>query len=280
MEEFMLGNESAVADYHIHPDFSADATGTVDEYCQAALKKGLVEICFTTHYDSNPGGPGDDRKMRIDGKIVPLSFEGVGKYFDAVLKAHEIYFDQGLEVKCGIEVGYYPGCESHISELFGRFPFQYKLGAVHDLDNICLCCQHRYELCFGRFSLEQMADRYFQLANDAVRSGLFDAIAHIDVYKKYGLKYYGDGILTVHKGRIEPVFSSMAELNVGMEINTSALRRGHQEYYPSMEIVNLARNMGVNISAIGSDAHTPDDVAYDFETAAAIAYELFPYCDE
>lgn len=276
----MLGNEAAVADYHVHPDFSIDAIGSIDDYCQSALKKGLVEICFTTHYDSNPDGPENDRKMRIDGNIVSLSFGAVEKYVKEVLLAHEKYFDQGLEVKCGIEVGYYPGCEAHISELFAKFPFQYKLGAIHDIDNICLCCQHRYESCFGRFNLDQMADRYFALADNAVRSGLFDSIAHIDVYKKYGLKYYGDDILTVHRGRIESVFSAMAEHNVGMELNTSSLRRGQKEYYPSMEIVNLARSLNVNISGIGSDAHTPNEVAYDFETATAIAYELFPYCDE
>jgi len=276
----MLGNESAVADYHIHPDFSIDAAGSVDEYCQAALDKGLVEICFTTHYDSNPDGLETDRRMRIDGAVVPLSFEGVAKYREAVLKAREDYIGRGLEVKCGIEVGCYPGCEKHISELFNRFPFDYKLVAIHEINNICLCCQNRFESCFSRFDLDAMADKYFGLARDAVKSGLFDSIAHLDVYKKYGLKFYGENILAIHRGRVESLFSAMSEYGVGMEMNTSSLRRGHTEYYPSMEIVNLARNLGVNINAIGSDAHKPEEVAYDFETATAIAYELFPYCDE
>jgi hypothetical protein len=36
----------------------------------------------------------------------------------------------------------------------------------------------------------------------------------------------------------------------------------------------------VTIAAIGSDAHRPEDVAFDFNAAAAVAWELFPYCDE
>jgi histidinol-phosphatase (PHP family) len=276
----MIGNGPAMADYHVHPDFSIDATGSVDDFCQAALKKGLVEICFTTHYDSNPGAPEGERRIRIDGKSEPLTFDAIGKYVAAVAEAHERYFARGLEVKCGIEVGFYPGCEKHIADLFRRFPFQYKLAAIHEIEDICLCCQDRFEACFSRYSCENMADKYFGLAKEAAISGLFDSIAHIDVYKKYGLKYYGDSILVVHRGRIEPVFDLMAKNNVGMEINTAALRRGHDEYYPSMEILNLARNFGVNVSAIGSDAHSPEEVAYDFEAAAAIAYELFPYCDE
>jgi histidinol phosphatase-like PHP family hydrolase len=47
-----------------------------------------------------------------------------------------------------------------------------------------------------------------------------------------------------------------------------------------MEIINIARGCGVPIVAVGSDAHRPDDVAFDFETASQIAYELIPYCDE
>ncbi len=276
----MLSSRLPIADYHVHSDFSIDAVGSVDEFCESALKKGLVEICFTTHYDTNPAAPYDDSRIRIDGKIIPLSVEAMGRYVEAIADAHEKYYSQGLVVKCGIEVGYYPGCEEHISKLFSIYSFDYKLAAIHELDGVCLCCQNRFENCFSRYTIEKMADDYFQLIIGAVQSRLFDSIAHVDVYKKYGLKYYGDSILTIHRGRIEPVFSAMAENRVGMEINTSSLRRGHTEYYPSMEIINLARSFGVQISGIGSDAHHPDEVAYDFDTAAAIAYELFPYCDE
>ncbi|SYZ74092.1 putative Histidinol phosphate phosphatase HisJ family [Candidatus Zixiibacteriota bacterium] len=273
-------NNIALADYHIHPDFSVDAVGSVEDYCRRALEKGLAEICFTTHYDSNPDGPVGERMMVVDGRRVPLSLEAVAHYVETVQTANERYYPLGLEVRCGIEVGYYPGCEKLIGELFSQFDFHYKLGAVHDIDGICVCCQNRFEPCFSRFKLEEMADRYFGIMEKAVSARLFDSIAHIDVYKKYGRQYYGDSILQVYKGRIEPVFAAMVINGVGMEINTSALRKGHSEYYPSMEILNLARKMGVRIAAIGSDAHSPDDLAFDFENAAAIAYELFPYCDE
>ena len=276
----MSFNGMALADYHIHPDYSIDATGSIDEYCRTALEKNLVEICFTTHYDSNPRGPEGESVMRVDGKTAPLSFEAVKRYYDDVRAAQEKYFPIGLEVKCGIEIGYWPGCEEHIKTLFQKFPFDYKLVAIHDIDDICVCCQNRFEACFSRFGAEEMADKYFAVMRQAIDSRLFDSIAHLDVYKKYGLKFYGDKILTVHRGRVESVFAAMTENDVGMEINTAALRRGHAEYYPSMEIVNMARSAGARIAAIGSDAHKPEELAYDFEVAAGVAYELFPYCDE
>ena len=43
-----------VGDYHVHPDFSIDAKGSLREYCDRAIELGLSEIIFTTHVDSSP----------------------------------------------------------------------------------------------------------------------------------------------------------------------------------------------------------------------------------
>lgn len=268
----------SLADYHIHPDFSFDAIGSVDDYCKAAIEKDLSEICFTTHYDTGPAIPEKERMIRINGRMLPHSIENIGFYVDAVSRARETYYPP--LVRCGIEVGYYPGCEEEIGELFRKYSFHYKLGAVHDVGDINICYRDQMEACSSRVKLEDLADEYFSLVKQAVESGLFDAIAHMDIYKRYGLTTYGDDILRIHRGRIEPVFEAMVDADVGLEINTSSLRKGHKEYYPSMEIVNMARKAGVQIVAIGSDAHRPDDLAFDFELAASLAYELFPYCGE
>jgi histidinol-phosphatase (PHP family) len=34
-------------DYHIHPNYSIDAEGEVEDFCKAALNAGLKEIAFT-----------------------------------------------------------------------------------------------------------------------------------------------------------------------------------------------------------------------------------------
>jgi histidinol-phosphatase (PHP family) len=38
-------------DYHLHSHFSADSEMTIEELCQAAVKKGLDEIAITDHHD-------------------------------------------------------------------------------------------------------------------------------------------------------------------------------------------------------------------------------------
>jgi histidinol-phosphatase (PHP family) len=100
------------------------------------------------------------------------------------------------------------------------------------------------------------------------------------LYRLHGRKYYGEDILKIHEGRVEPLLELMRDLDVGLEINTKAVRKGLPEYYPAMTIVNTARSLGARIVSIGSDAHCPEEVAYDFEMASAVAYDLYPYTDE
>lgn len=218
--------------------------------------------------------------MVIEGRREPLSDDCVRHYLDDVKRAYSEYGPAGLMVRSGLEFGYYPGCEEHITDVQETFPLHYRLGAVHSIGDHCLCCREEAPELFARFSLERLADRYFELLDRAAASGLFDCLAHIDIYRRYGLAHYGDKIKTIHRGRIEKLFATMKKHDVGYEVNTSAIRHGLHEYYPSMEIINAARSQGVRLATLGSDAHRPDQIALDFDAATAVAYELMPYVDE
>lgn len=273
----MFNEGFALADYHVHPDFSFDAEGSIEDFCNAGREKGISEICFTTHFDTNPTLSERGRSIRINGELKLNSIENFGHYVAAIEKAN---IDSPMVIKCGIEAGYYTGCEEEIRRLFDTYPIEYRLGAVHEVGHVDICNDKSMERAAAEIPLEKLADDYFGLVRNMVETGLFDSVAHIDMYKWFGLKHYGDDILTIHRGRIEKVFEAMVKKNTGMEINTAALRKGHAEYYPSMEIVNMARKAGVRIAAIGSDAHRPHEIGYDFEAAKMIAYDLFPYCNE
>jgi histidinol-phosphatase (PHP family) len=243
------------SDYHVHPDYSLDATGTVDQYCQRALELGLKEICFTTHYDTDPVRKDIDPFMRIDGKIVPLNEENVKRYMEDARRANQIYNSMGLSVKVGLEVDYAPHYENDLRKNLAPFDLDYILGAVHCLDHVAISASDEAESYFKKKSLKELCQEYYKVLGKAVQSGLFDAMAHLDIYRKYGLAFYGEEILTAHRGLVEPVLELMVENDVGMEINTALLRKGHKEFSPNLEILNLALNLNVKIVAFGSDAH-------------------------
>lgn len=262
------------ADCHVHPDYSLDATGSIDEYCQKALELGIKEICFTTHYDSDPFRKEIDPFMRINGKIVPLSEDSVERYIEDVRRAGERYSPEGLSVKASLEVDYAPHIEEKLRKDLASFDLDYRLGAVHCLDHIAITASKEAERYFKERCAEEMVTAYYEALKQAVESGLFDVMAHLDIYKKYGLGFYGERILTAHRGLVAPVLELMAKNNVGMEINTGLLRKGHKEFSPGLEILNLALQMGVKIVAFGSDAHKVVHLGKDINEAYLLVERL------
>jgi histidinol-phosphatase (PHP family) len=269
-----------LADYHCHCDYSIDATGSIDEYCQAAIQRGLVEICFTTHYDANPHATGGDGFIGVNGERRPINPENLAPYVDDVLRANERYFGEGLAVRLGLEFGWYSGCEEHVARLRQLYDFDYVLCGLHELENTCFCCSDEYERCLNRYSVERMAELYFSDAIAAASSGLFDAIAHLDYYRKYGEKFYGPKVNEIHRPYIAELFGALNSTGTAIEINTAALRRGFLQSFPSVEIINAARRAEVEIGHLGSDAHSPDQVGYEFETVAPLAPRVIEGCDD
>jgi histidinol-phosphatase (PHP family) len=51
---------------------------------------------------------------------------------------------------------------------------------------------------------------------------------------------------------------AVARSGAGLEVNTSALRRGQSEPYPSRDILMLAVESGVRTFTVGSDSHSPE----------------------
>jgi histidinol-phosphatase (PHP family) len=273
-------NCGPVSDYHIHPDYSVDGEGTLEDWCRAAFNIGLSEICFTPHYEANPARKAEDAFMKINNRLVELSDEAIRTYLEHADQVAKEYGLIGLMVRAGLEFGYFPGWEKEVSELKSRHNIHFSLGGVHSFDDLCFTCHEDAPKLFAKLTLDQLADRYFEMLDRMASSGSVDALAHMDIYRRFGLGYYGKGINTIHRGRIEKLFKTMLAHDVGYELNTSAIRHGQHEYYPCMEIVNMAREAGVRLISLGSDAHRPEDIALDFEAAAAVAYELFPYVDE
>ncbi len=93
---------SGLADYHMHCDYSVDAVGSIDDYCMAAISRGLAEICFTTHYDSDFEVDFGDNYINVKGERHRVSVEALQPYVDDVRAAHEKFYQSGLSVRLGL----------------------------------------------------------------------------------------------------------------------------------------------------------------------------------
>ena len=78
-------------DYHVHPDYSVDASSAkVKDYCERALELGIKEICFTTHAEFGPLDLGNDMVVFYNGKRCSIfEKEWLDSYYDEIMTARK-----------------------------------------------------------------------------------------------------------------------------------------------------------------------------------------------
>ena len=96
----------------------------------------------------------------------------------------------------------------------------------------------------------------------AARSGLFDALGHLDVVKRYLFPHVLPSALAAAPELYEPILRALVESGTALEINTSGLRHPVAEPYPSAAVVARFRELGGQAVTIGSDAHRREQFAW------------------
>ena len=246
-----------LVDYHIHTAHSTDARNSLIEYCERALKIGLGQICFTNHCELDKER--DDNFIVFEGQRQPIERSGIERLFSEIGRCREQYDPHELDIRTGIEIGFFPGIEEYVDHLLGNIQVDYVLGSIHCLDHICIDSSKEYKTYFTAYPAPAMLNNYFQAVHELVQSGLFDAVAHLDVYKKYGIDHYGRIIDHLPVGIIEKIFQDMKAKNIALELNTAGLRRSGQ-IYPSADLMSIAKKTGIELLVIGSDAHSVEDL--------------------
>jgi histidinol-phosphatase (PHP family) len=256
-------------DYHIHPNYSIDAEGQIDEFCRVAVDLDLKEIAFTTHLDTDRIA--DDCYVNVKGERMDIaSSVWLEEYESEIRDAGDRYADSNLKVLLGVEVDCFPGVEDALPERFHSTDFDLILGSVHLIDHIAISAGGRAEEVMRKYNLEELGEKYFAVMIDSIDLGLFDVLAHIDLYRRFGESFYGEAIHDLWKTYINELGDKMKRKGVGFEINTSSLRRGMTQPMPEERIVHALGELGVETVTVGSDAHNPSDVGKGIEEALYI----------
>jgi len=232
-------------DLHIHSQLSHDGKAEIKDYCEQALNLGIKELGFCEHLDLFPKDP-------------HFGIHNYQLYKREMEKAREHY--PNLKIRMGLEVTYLPEIEKEIREYLENKDYDYILGAVHLVDegNSTISEQEPAQLYFGRKEKEECYQGFFELVLRAVKSGLFDGIAHLDLVNRYGLNYFPDWEWRFHYGIIKRIFEGIIKRGMALEINSSGLRELPKRPYPEKDLVKLYQELGGEIITIGSDAHSPE----------------------
>ncbi len=238
-------------DAHVHTPLCKHARGAPAEYVEAARRAGLAGLVFTDH-SPMPSWFDPQSRMALD----ELPF-----YLGALeaLRAEVTGFYLGI----GLEADYHPGTEGFVRHVLGRYPFDYVIGSVHFIG--AWPFDHPdYVEEFAWRDLKEVYRAYFALVAEAARSGLFHAIGHLDLPKKFG-HVPEEGYLEL----AEPALEVIAGEGLALDVNTAGWRKPVGEVYPAPALLERARALGIPV-VLGSDAHRPEEVGYRFEDAVRL----------
>lgn len=229
-------------DAHLHTNLSPDSDVVIDVYAAAALELGIAELAITDHVDFEPGAPAfgyatfDDRER-------------------TVREAAERWDPQGVAIRFGAELTYDRTWEADIREHLARHAYDFTIGSVHDRV-VSPYSPGRVQRWVEGRSLREMLAPSFDEVEAAARSGLFDALGHLDVVKRYLHPFVSKDDLAAAPELYEPILHALVESGTALEINTSGLRHPVGETYPSAAIVSHFRQLGGRAVTVGSDAHS------------------------
>lgn len=275
-EALSEGEDVPMIDLHIHPNYSIDAQGTLEEFCLSALKANLREICFTTHLDSAPTS--SDGYVVVNGeRLSVLDNRWLENYESSIRAAADSFKARGLTVLLGVEVDYYPGVAMNLPDRFHDTDFDMIMGSVHLIDGMQITTEAEAREAFEKLTLQQLGNRYYQLLVDCVETGLFNVIGHMDVYRRYGERFYGPDIHSIWPPYVKDLAASMRRQRVGFEVNTSSWRKGMEQPMPETSLIKALSKEGIKTVTIGSDSHNPNDVGAGSEKAARMIVDCgFP----
>jgi histidinol-phosphatase (PHP family) len=254
-----------LTDYHLHlrPDgprtpperyFTED---NVKRYLDAARQAGIEELGVSEHVYRF--------RQALDIWRHPFWEEQATDDLDAYCE-----FVRTSALRLGIEADFVPGAEDRMASLLDALDLDYVVGSVHFVGDVAV--DHAgYDAWEAIGDADAVWRRYFEALAEAVRSGLFDVLAHPDLVKMWGPErpwperdprfYY------------EPLVEAIAADGIAVEVSTAGLRKPVGEMYPSRPLCEMCVEAEASF-ALSSDAHLPEQVGFEYGRAVEMLEEL------
>ncbi|MCQ2508384.1 MAG: histidinol-phosphatase HisJ family protein [Dorea sp.] len=242
------------ADYHVHTSFSGDSESSPESMIREAIRRGLKTICITDH---------EDKGFVCDGILFEID---TVRYFQELRELQEKYRKE-IDIKIGVETG----LEVHRADQYHKFvrenPFDFVIGSLHLVDG-----QDPYDrVIFEGKKDQDVYLRTLEATLENIRqTDDYDVLGHIDYVVRYGREAEKSYQPSDMKDLIDEILKHLISHGKGLELNTAGLKYGLPFAHPHDFILTRYKELGGEIITIGSDAHKPIHLAYDFEKAKEI----------
>jgi histidinol-phosphatase (PHP family) len=237
----------------------------IDLYLTEAKRKGLREVGIVDHlYRFKETKTYFEKYVDIGltelGKqqsqwLNQVMTESMGDFVRAITEAKPRWKAEGVTLSLGIEADYFPGGEMELKELLGDYDWDYVIGLVHFMygwgfDN------PETKLLFSNYDLNILYQDFFNVVELAIRSNLFNFIAHLDNLKVFSYRPDESSLLPHY----EKIARALIETETATEINAGLYYRYPvKEMCPSPTFLDVLINNGVFFTT-SSDSHFPNDI--------------------
>jgi histidinol-phosphatase (PHP family) len=241
-------------DNHVHTHLCNHASGDMEEYVVAAIKKRLTSLTFLEHLEVDIHY--FERTWITEADFI--------YYFKDGERLKKKYQEQ-IRVRLGIEIGYNPLAVDLLKKRLAKYPCE-RIGlSYHFLFdgnkhlNMVSRRQENIE-ALTAFGPDKVITLYFDGLIQAVQELDCHVLCHLDAV----MRHYPDlQFKEAHWNQANTLLQLMRDKGMMLELNTSGFTLRNVPY-PCRSIVQRAIDLGIQLVA-GSDAHRPEQVGRDFD---------------
>lgn len=254
-----------IGDFHTHTMFSTDSEAKPSDMIERAIALGLTKYCITDHMD-----------YRYPHNAIGSFTFDIKDYWKTLCELKEQYAKQ-IDLLIGVELGLRnePEVKEEVRDYYQKltrdYPFDFIVGSTHVLWNYD---PYYVEFWDQRTTADGLTEYFRSITHNAAYYDMFQICGHLDYLIRYVTDEIKDYQVLDYQSTIDEMLKSIITHGKGIECNTSGFKYKLGFPHPKTEILRRYKELGGELITIGSDAHRPEHIAYDFATAQTLLQEL------
>ncbi len=238
------------SDCHMHTEFSSDSDSHMEDMVLKAISLGLKTITFTEHMDLEFPADYD----------MPFVFDE--DCYEESISLLRLKYKDKIQILKGIEIGLKPHLSEKYNTLLSLHSYDFVIGSTHLVDDI----DPYYNTYWVGYEEKIQIIRYFEyVLKNIISIDNYDSLGHLDYILRYSpskdaFLYYKE-----YKDIVEQILKHIINKEKALEINTSGYKSGLMQPNPSYDIIKLYKELNGRLITIGSDAHSPEHIAYAYK---------------
>ncbi len=259
-----------LTDYHVHlrvddpastPAATAFTAANAERYRETASERGIEELGVAEHVYRFTEA--------LDVWSHPLWVESAHDDIDEYVR----FVREQTDLKLGIEADFIPGREDQMRALLEVRDWDYVVGSIHFLSDGALD-HDDYDVWNSGRSADHVWRTYFDWLGELATTGMYDVLAHPDLVKYWGPAHpqrpWPDKDLRFY---YDIAMERIAASGIAIEVSTAGLRKPVGQIYPDRAFLEMTIDAG-NPIALSSDAHTPEQLGFEYDRALALLGDL------